>query len=144
MGWLAFTGSFIAFSDVLELRLRRVGRASRGLVESEPVEFKVMGCFGMPKSSSRRAFGWSRCGWSANGRPSDIGSSKGSGGGQPRQRVDSERWKNECFLPLPDPVCKVAKLLDIFAKLVISWSSNDSVSIATGMSSSPSSFSFSS
>lgn len=50
----------------------------------------VIGCFGIPKRSSRRAFGWSKCGWSAKGRASAIGVSNGSGGGAPKQSVDSD------------------------------------------------------
>lgn len=47
----------MAKSEVLVERLRRVGSDSKGLVDVEPVEASVTGCFGMPNKSSRRAFG---------------------------------------------------------------------------------------
>lgn len=58
-----------------------------------PVDANVTGCLGIPKRSSLRAFGCSKWGWSANGRASDIGVSNGSGGGQPRHKVDSDLCK---------------------------------------------------
>ena len=58
---------------------------------------------GAPKRSSLLAVGVRRCGWSASGRQEERGELKGSGGGQPRHRVLSLRWKNPCFLPRPLP-----------------------------------------
>ena len=92
MGWFALAGWFIAKSVVRTDRLNRVGKFSNGLFVVDPEDCKVTGCFGMPKRSSRRAFGCNKCGWSANGSASDMGISNGSGGGQPKHNVDSDLW----------------------------------------------------
>ena len=44
------------------------------------------------------AWGSRRCGFTANGRARTKGVWNGSGGGQPRKVVESDRWKNGCFL----------------------------------------------
>ena len=84
------------------LALVRVERPS--LVGSTDIELPGSTCWqGAPNRSSLLAVGVSRWGWSARGRQEERGEVKGSGGGQPRQRVLSLRWKKPCFLPRPQP-----------------------------------------
>lgn len=89
-------------------------------------------CRIIPNRSSLLAFGWRRCGRSANGRACTSGVWNGSGGGHPRKVVESERWKNWCLRP----------------DLVVTSDSPSTLSLSTDMlvtgSSSCSSLSFSS
>jgi hypothetical protein len=89
-------GLWLVFKNTSRCYL--VGRTYNGLdvLSSEAAR----GCRGVPNMSSRRALGCNSWGCSAKGRASYRGVAKGSGGGQPTHRVDSDLWKNLCRWPL--------------------------------------------
>ena len=70
-------------SEVLEAKPNFVGKTAKGF---EVVVLK--GCFGEPKRSSLLALGCKSWGCSAKGMGSDV--PNGSGGGQPKHKVDSD------------------------------------------------------